>query len=196
MSIRGWIGISIGVAFVAGLAYLGFSVANHGFSAREKPSRFEEFLARYARRIATPRDARELKNPSSLTPETLKAVYEHWSDHCALCHGLNGDGDSDIGKNLYPKTPDMKSSEVQELSDGELFYIITNGVRFTGMPAWGDEHSPEETWQLVSFIRKLPNLTPAELELLKKSAEQKPEAAAEAKPHTHTHPPNTPPHKD
>ena len=196
MSIRGWIGLSIGVVFVAGFSYLGFALVNHGFSAREEPSRFEEFLARYARKIATPRDARKLQNPATLTPETMQAVYEHWNDHCSICHGLNGDGESDIGKNLYPKTPDMKSSEVQELSDGELFYIITNGVRFTGMPAWGDEHSPEETWQLVSFIRKLPSLTPAELELLKKSTEQKPEAVDETKPHTHTHPPGTPPHKD
>ena len=187
MSIRGWTGISIGVVVVASLAYLGISVARHGFSAREKPSRLEEFLARQARKIATPANARQLKNPSSLTPETLNAVYEHWSDHCALCHGLNGDGDSVIGKNLYPKTPDMKSAEVQELSDGELFYIITNGVRFTGMPAWGDEHSPEETWQLVSFIRKLSTLTPAELELLKQRAEQKRDPPDETKPHTHTH---------
>lgn len=188
MSMRGWTGISMAIVFVGGLAYLGYSLINHGFSAREKPSRLEEFLARQARKIATPANARELKNPSSLTPETLKTVYEHWNDHCALCHGSNGDGDSDIGKNLYPKTPDMKSSDVQGMSDGELFYIITNGVRFTGMPAWGDEHSPEETWQLVSFIRKLPTMTPAELELLKKSAEQKPSAIDETKPHTHTQP--------
>ena len=189
MSIRGWTGISIGVIFVASLAYLGFSLARHGFSAREKPSRLEEFLARHARKIATPANARQLKNPSSLTAETLNDVYEHWSEHCALCHGSNGDGDSVIGKNLYPKTPDMKSSEVQALSDGELFYIITNGVRFTGMPAWGDEDSPEEIWQLVSFIRKLTSLTPAELELLKQRAEQKRDAAEETKPHTHTRTP-------
>lgn len=194
MSIRGWAGLAIGVVLVGSLAYLGVSLVNQGFSAREKPSRLEEFLARQARKIATPANARELKNPSPLTPESLKDTYEHWNEHCALCHGSNGDGDSDIGKNLYPKTPDMKSSEVQAMSDGELFYIITNGVRFTGMPAWGDEHSAEETWQLVSFIRKLPTLTPAELELLKKSGEPKPAAVDETKPHTHTHTPQTPPH--
>ena len=188
MSIRGWTGIAIVIVFVGGLAYLGFSLVNHGFSARETPSRLEEFLARQARKIATPANARELENPSSLTPETLNAVYEHWSEHCALCHSLNGDGNSVIGKNLYPKTPDMKSAEVQGLSDGELFYIITNGVRFTGMPAWGDEDSPEEIWQLVSFLRKLPSLTPAEFELMKQRAEAKPSAVDETKPHTHTRP--------
>ena len=186
MSIRGWIGIGM-VVIVGGLAYLGYSLVNRGFSARETPSRFEEFLARSARKIATPRDAKELKNPSSLTPESLQTVYEHWNDHCALCHGSDGSGDTAIGKNLYPKTPDMKSAEVQALSDGELYYIINNGVRFTGMPAWGGEHTPEETWQLVSFIRKLPTMTAAELELLEHGPATQPGADTKGSSPTHTH---------
>ena len=69
-----------------------------------------------------------------------------------------------MGENMYPKTPDLAAPAAQGLSDGELFYIIQNGVRWTGMPSWKAEHSAEDTWRLVSFIRAVPKLTPSDLE--------------------------------
>lgn len=89
----------------------------------------------------------------------------HFADHCASCHGNDGSGATQIGRNLYPKAPDMRLAATQTLSDGELFYIIENGVRFTGMPAWstGTLEGAEATWHLVRFIRHLPALTPEEL---------------------------------
>ena len=63
---------------------------------------------------------------------------------------------------LYPKPPDLRGQRTQKLSDGELFWIIENGVRFTGMPAFGGtgEHgSGDDSWKLVRFIRHLPQLT-------------------------------------
>ncbi len=70
-----------------------------------------------------------------------------------------------MGHGLYPKPPDLRAEHTQKLSDGELFWIIENGVRFTGMPAFGgsSEHgSKEDSWKLVRFIRHLPTLTPEE----------------------------------
>ena len=172
------------IVFLAGLGYLGVRIARHGFSAREKPSRFEEFLARHARKIATPAGSKELKNPYSANPETSSAARDHWVEHCATCHALDGSGDTVIGRNLYPKAPDLRDATTQGLSDGELYYIISDGIRFTGMPAWGGEHSPEENWQLVSFIRRLPNLSPEELKLMR----QKPTGGVASVPaHRHTH---------
>ena len=84
-----------------------------------------------------------------------------------------------IGKNLYPKTPDMRGPETQSLSDGELYYIIRNGVRMTGMPAWGnaeDGDHDHETWMLVLFIRHLPQLTADEERAMEKL---NPKSAAE-----------------
>jgi len=178
--------IVVVIVFLAGLGYLGVSIARHGFSAREKPSRFEEFLARHARRIATPAGSKELKNPFSLNPESLSAARDHWVDHCATCHALDGSGDTVIGRNLYPKAPDLRDAATQGLSDGELYYIINDGIRFTGMPAWGGEHSPEENWQLVSFIRRLPNLSPEELKLMRQKASGG-VAGVPAPRHTHHH---------
>jgi len=162
MRIRTIVAIS-GVLLLAGLAYVGVALVRHGFSAREKPSRLEEFLARQARKIATPADAKQLTNRYPVTPEGLAAARAHWVDHCATCHALDGSGNTPMGRNLYPPAPDMRAATVEYLTDGELYYIITNGVRFTGMPAWGAEHTPEETWQLVAFIRRLPTLSPDEL---------------------------------
>jgi len=154
----------IGLVITATAAVaLGLALAGRGFSAREKPSWLEQLLARNARKIATPAGAKALRNPVAATPENLAAAQAHWVDHCALCHGLDGRGDTSIGRNLYPHALDMRDALTQELSDGELFYIINNGIRFTGMPAWGGLHSEEETWQLVSFIRRLSHLTPGEL---------------------------------
>jgi hypothetical protein len=65
-----------------------------------------------------------------------------------------------FGKGMYPKPPDLRLPATQTLSDGEIFWIIENGVRFTGMPAFGGEHSSQEdSWKLVRFIRDLPKLT-------------------------------------
>ncbi|MBI2819791.1 MAG: c-type cytochrome [Acidobacteria bacterium] len=120
-------------------------------------------MARNLRKIAIPSDAKEMQNPYPLTLERLQAAQQHWVEHCAMCHSLAGSGDTGIGRNLYPKPPDMRTALTQDLSDGELYYIIHNGIRFTGMPAWSDADGPEEIWELVSFIRRLPHLTPEEL---------------------------------
>ncbi len=166
MRLRTKVMIAIAVAVLAGLTYMGVTTLRHGFSARETPSRLEEFLARHARKLATPAGAKEQKNPYPDTVESLESARNHWVDHCANCHALEGSGDTVIGRNLYPKVPDVREANTQELSDGEIYYIISNGIRFTGMPASGGGDSPEEIWQLVSFIRRLPSLSPEELEFL------------------------------
>jgi mono/diheme cytochrome c family protein len=150
---------------VAGGVWLYWFLTGHGFSARERPSAFETFLARHARRIATPPGARELRNPVEQTELAIAEARDHFADHCATCHANDGSGRTMINEGLYPPAPDMREKETQALADGELFYIIKNGVRFTGMPGWGGED--EENWKLVLFIRHLPQLTAKELELMK-----------------------------
>ena len=97
----------------------------------------------------------------------LGEARAHFADHCAICHGNDGRGETEIGQGLYPKAPNMREDDTQKLTDGEIFYIIKNGVRFTGMPAWGDPDSrtdDESNWKLVHFIRHLPKLTPQEIQ--------------------------------
>jgi mono/diheme cytochrome c family protein len=94
----------------------------------------------------------------------------HYADHCAACHANDGSGETEIGRGLYPKAPDMRLPATQSLTDGELFYIIENGVRLTGMPAWstGHDDGAEATWHLVHFIRELPRLTPEKIDEMKR----------------------------
>lgn len=139
-------------------------VTSHGFSAREKPTWYEAWLARRARGLATERGARDLKNPVTATPLNVAEARDHYADHCAICHANDGSGKTMIGENMYPPAPDMRNPDTQNLTDGELFYIIRNGIRFTGMPGWGGED--EENWKLVHFIRRLPQLSQQELELM------------------------------
>jgi mono/diheme cytochrome c family protein len=114
--------------------------------------------------MALPTDAKERTNPVPDSPEVLAAARAHWADHCAACHSNNGSGDSEMGKHMYPPAPDMRKADTQNLTDGELFYVIQNGIRLTGMPGWGSgaDHDTEDSWKLVRFIRHLPKLTAEE----------------------------------
>jgi len=138
---------------------------DHGVSARDQPTAAEAFVARRLRHLAVPRDKRRAQNPVPSTPGALEKGRAHFADHCASCHGNDGRGKTAVGQNLYPKAPEMTLPDTQSLSDGELFYIIENGVRLTGMPAWGSPgpEDDEETWELVHFIRHLPKITAEEL---------------------------------
>jgi mono/diheme cytochrome c family protein len=104
----------------------------------------ERTMALNARKIATPADAKSLANPrQQQTAEMIAEADEHFVEHCSICHGIDGRGDTNIGRNLYPKVPDMSQPDTQQLSDGELYYIISNGIRLTGMPAWVLKTSPK-----------------------------------------------------
>jgi mono/diheme cytochrome c family protein len=143
-----------------------YSVARRGLSTRVEPSRAEELLARTARRLAVPDAVRSASNPVEPAQAVLDDALAHFADHCASCHANDGSGDTRIGRNLYPRAPDMRAPATQSLTDGELFAIIENGVRLTGMPGWGDGTPEGEraSWGLVHFVRRLPALTPEEVE--------------------------------
>lgn len=152
-----------GLAFALGVVYL----LSRGISARSEPSAIEAAVARRLRSLAIPRDARDAQNPVQLDARVMAEAMEHFADHCAFCHGVDGSGNTSVGLGLYPKAPDMRQAQTQNLSDGEIFYIIHNGIRFTGMPAFGDESAEggdEDSWKLVHFIRHLPSMTPEQLE--------------------------------
>ncbi len=92
------------------------------------------------------------------------------ADHCATCHANDGSGQTEMAKNMYPPAPDMRKHETQGMTDGELFYVIENGIRLSGMPAWGtgSHEDQESSWKLVRFIRHLPNLPPEEISKMEK----------------------------
>jgi mono/diheme cytochrome c family protein len=161
------VGLVLAMALMA-VAAFGY-LRGTGLRAGGEPAGLEARLARAARSFAIPRAARERANPVAASAGAIAAGLTHYADHCAVCHANDGSGETDFGNGMYPPPPDMRLDATQQLTDGELFYIIENGVRFTGMPAFASEHAggEEETWQLVHFIRRLPALTDAELERMR-----------------------------
>jgi mono/diheme cytochrome c family protein len=157
--------IALAAVAAVAVAVAFYGLIQHGVSARDEPTTAEAFVARRLRHLAVPRAGREAANPVPSGPEVLARARAHFADHCASCHGNDGRGRTKMGQGLYPKAPDMTSPETQNLSDGEILHIIENGVRLTGMPAWGEagSHDLTESWELVHFIRHLPKLTPEEL---------------------------------
>lgn len=162
--VRGFGLLAGGAILIAGtvVAY----ILTTGLSARQTPGQFETAAARAMRRVALRVHARGMTNPVPVSVEVIAEGRDHFADHCAVCHANDGSGDIEMGRGLYPKAPDMRLAATQDLSDAELFYIIENGVRFTGMPAWstGTKEGEISSWHLVHFIRHLPNLTGEELE--------------------------------
>ena len=155
---------------IGALALLGsivtYTIVRRGLSTRVEPSRAEAVLAWAMRKLATPHAGRTRPNPVQPTGAVLQQALEHYADHCAACHANDGSGDTQMGRSFYPKVPDMRSAGTQALSDGELFSIIEDGIRLTGMPAWGTG-TPEgerDSWGLVHFIRRLPSLSAEDVE--------------------------------
>ena len=170
----------IGLVLVILIA--GYFGLRQGLSAEAQPGPVERAVASRLARLAIPEDARKSTSPFT-DPSVWRDASDHFDDHCAECHGSDGRGNTEMGRNMYPKAPDLTGDSVQRMSDGELFFVIQNGVRWTGMPAWKAEHTTDESWKLVSFIRHLPIMTPDE-------------RGAEPHEHHHEHGEHEPPQKD
>lgn len=192
-----------GMSSVAIVLILGSFIAldqTHGFSALDPPTAFERWVAGSARDLAMPSSSKFATNPIPDSPEVLAEGRTHWADHCASCHANDGSGDTEMGKHLYPPAPDMRAPATQNKSDGELFFVIQNGVRMSGMPGWAAPGHEADSWKLVRFIRHLPHLTEQEKlnmqEMNPKSPDELEEeqqetnflngaTANESKPHVH-----------
>jgi mono/diheme cytochrome c family protein len=163
-TLRALLVLIAGVCVIGGV--LAYSVVRDGLSAHDQPSLVESILARAMRWLATPQAVRTQLNPVEATDAVMRQALEHYADHCASCHANDGSGDTEIGRGLYPKVPDMRADTTQSRTDGELFSIIEHGIRLTGMPGWGTgtPESERASWALVHFIRRLSTLSADDIE--------------------------------
>jgi mono/diheme cytochrome c family protein len=129
-----------------------------GCTGDKHPSQEETTLANAAKDVTIPLEAGNKKNPLPETDEVASQGQEVFLGSCAQCHGADARGDTIVGRNMAPPAMDLTSSHVQHWSDAELFWIIQNGVRLTGMPAWHPSISENDTWKLARFIHHLPRL--------------------------------------
>ena len=169
----------VGAVMVLAVLMLGglFAYARlTGFRARSTPPAVEAMLARRVRSWAVPASERTRSAPTGPAVQWSDALA-HYADHCAVCHGVDGRGDTAMGRGLYPPAPDMTMTSTQSLTDGELFWVIENGVRFTGMPGWGTGTSDGEasSWALVRVIRQLPHLTTDDRQRIERAVPRSPD---------------------
>ena len=149
--------LGAGVALTAGLV---------DFSASTPPGRLEQRLATFALNRSIERHAPKVANPLARSPAAVAAGLALFRTHCVACHGAPGVDPTEGGASLNPPAPGLTLARVQARSDGELQWIVSNGIRMTGMPAFGASRSDEDIWQLVAALRRLPKLSPEERHML------------------------------
>ena len=132
-----------------------------GCTAHAQPSKTETTLANVAKNLVIPVEAEHKKNPVPDTQAVVEQGRLVFVQSCAVCHGGDGRGGTELGRNMYPPAMDMTSPHVQHWSDAELLWIIQNGVRLTGMPSWQSSLSETDSWKLARFIHNLPRLDAA-----------------------------------
>jgi cytochrome c5 len=164
---------------LAGVLYAAWMV-HHGFSTRTTPGVVESTVAGSMRDSAIPSQYKSMRNPVTVTPEVLREGMAHWADHCATCHANDGSGNTMYGNTMYPRPPDMRRRDTQEMSDGELYYTIQNGIMLSGMPAFGTPGDNDlDSWKLVVFIRHLPSLSQSEGAAMEKMNPKSPDEMQE-----------------
>ena len=202
-------GILIGLLLVLGVIGIVVWTGSYNVAATNPPGRLEKKFAAFALNRAVQRRAAVRTNPFS-KPEDIRFGLAHYKENCLDCHGAPGVEESEFGQGLNPPAPDLTLPAMQRMRDGELFWVVSNGIRMTGMPAFSPTHKEEEIWKILAFVRHLPEITKEEQQALKAGHEEeehhhegegagKPaeesKPAGEEKP-GHVHPPGTKPHKD
>jgi len=204
-------GILLGILIVFLAGFLMAATGSFNVSAKEGSGKLERKVAAFTLQRSVARRAPKEKNPFAASPEALKLGLAHYKENCVMCHGAPGVEESEAGMGLNPPAPDLTLPAVQNMSDGELYWIVANGIRMTGMPAFSLTHKKEEIWHMVTFVRHLPQISADEQKVLKAGSEEeehhheggaaaaghveKPKEETAAAPTPHTHAPGTKPHK-
>lgn len=168
------------------MGIVGLVMWSHGFNSRAEPSNLESSVAMKLHDSAIPGRYEKMANPLSARGVNLIDAGGHYEEHCAVCHADSGSGDPKFHGIMYPRPTDLRSEDTQEMSDGELYWIIKNGIRWSGMPAFGKPRDDDErAWKMVAYVRHLPQLTPAEEKQVIQQS-QEPVDHGDA-PHEHSH---------
>lgn len=145
------------IILVFALAVAAVIVASRfSLAALEEPGRAETFLATKGKHFLIARESRVgLPKEPANTPASVAEGDRLYGGECAMCHGISARTPTDAGRWMYPRAADLTSPAVQNYSDRELFWIIKNGIRLSGMPAFGKVESDDHIWSLVHYLRSL-----------------------------------------
>lgn len=119
------------------------------------PSSVEDRLAAEVKKMKI--SGKDWRNPTPDSPDVVKTGMEHFQHHCQICHGLDGHNTGvPFAAKMSPPVVDLGDKDVQAYDDGQLKWIIDNGIRFSGMPRWKGTLEDDEMWSIVRFLRHLP----------------------------------------
>lgn len=142
---------------VLAVVLIGIVLLRFNLTALQAPGPLETRLANLCRRFFIHRASRHGAPPR---PQDTKASIvrggTHYGLDCGVCHADDGRAQRQPGQWMYPRASDLTTRQVQSYSDEELFWIIQNGIRFTGMPGFGNVETPDHVWDLVNYVRTLP----------------------------------------
>jgi mono/diheme cytochrome c family protein len=143
---------------VSGVVLIGFGMMQFRLTALQEPGPLETRLTNQAKHFTIHRASSHGIPPRPVdTTASREAGATHYGLDCSICHGVGGHAQTAPGRWMYPRATDLTSKEVQSYSDQELFWIINNGIRFTGMPGFGKLETPDHIWDLVNYVRTLPS---------------------------------------
>jgi len=166
--------IRLVAGLVVGGALIGFGVMYSGLinvAATYPHSAFTQWGLHTAMKQSVTYHASDIQAPPLNQPDKILNGFRHYREMCTGCHLAPGVETSEIRKGLMPKPPKLQET-ANTWTSAELFWIIKNGVRMTAMPAWGPSHNDEKIWQMVAFLKKLPDMTKAQYEEMDKQAGQ------------------------
>lgn len=153
---RGRPGLLTGIVVgVVGVVLLGGLVVGPWVLAKRGDLPLERIYGDFAVSMASRIGGGDRQNPATSDRRALIAGREAYTGSCGVCHGATGDGRGLFGTSSYPNATDLRSHDAIEKSDAQLFWIIQNGLNFTGMPGFRDQYSDQDIWSLVTYIRAL-----------------------------------------
>jgi mono/diheme cytochrome c family protein len=147
----------VGLVVVIGLlaGWIGFS--NFNLAAIPEPGGKETALATRAKHLLIARASREGIPPRPKDRAASAAQGDKlYAINCSLCHGEDGRATSPMGRWMYPRAADLSSPQTQSYSDEQLFWVVKNGIRLSGMPGFARLETDEHVWNVVDHLRTLP----------------------------------------
>ena len=123
-------------------------------------------------------------NPPPLNDKTLvHKAFPYFHETCRHCHGAPGHERNAFAQGLYPNPPPLSLGGVQKgLDDAEMFWVVKNGFKMTGMPAFEKIHTDDQIWAIIAFVRNLPNIYPWDYDAMLKAARKGEEAGKSDQP--------------
>jgi mono/diheme cytochrome c family protein len=163
---RFFAGIVTGIFAIAVIGIIYMYTGAYNVAASEPESALESWFFGTTRIRSIAAHASEIEVPAIFDNASLEEGFEEYDEDCTVCHGGPGVEPAEFAEGMQPEPPDL-AMVADELSPAELFWIISNGIKMTAMPAMSGLHSEDEIWAIVAFVKQLPGMTAAEYEAMR-----------------------------